>query len=298
MPVALLMNVSDVTWCHTSCQCRAKRPNFHSPPVCCEPSPSCHHTVSPFSGLSPGCGSAVASVCCLAGAALIFIQIPGDAAMYYAPRVTAATVVQGVHSVSHEPTPCCRCSPCRGPASWRCAAPRPGASARRAWRRGPRATWRACPAAWRAAGPPWCRGPGPASQQTITAGACAHCVTAGEENLVWISAAHFSEFSQISARARLKIHVSQLPHSALTILTLSPHNICCACLPCLPVSPLVNTSHYTGDDCSCSWPQMQMEMMLLQIYLFAIFLMKYIKDYKSCSCRWLCAEGNKGRIFE
>ena len=100
MPVALLMNVStdiDVTWYHTSCQCRAKRPNFHShaesllqaiaqlPP----------HSVS-ISGLSPGCGSAVASVYCLAGAALIFIQIPGDAAMYYAPRVTAATVLQGV----------------------------------------------------------------------------------------------------------------------------------------------------------------------------------------------------------
>ena len=42
----------------------------------------------------------MASVYCLAGAALIFIQIPGDAAMYYAPRVTAATVVQGVHIMS------------------------------------------------------------------------------------------------------------------------------------------------------------------------------------------------------
>ena len=121
-----------------------------------------------------------------------------------------------------------------------------------------------------------------------------------QERRTW-SESPLSKFSQISARARLKIHVSQLPHSALTILTLSPHNICCACLPCgamFTSVPLVNTSHYTGDDCSCSWPQMQMEMMLLQIYLFAIFLMKYIKDYKSCSCRWLCAEGNKGRIFE
>ena len=73
--------------------------------------------MSPFSGLSPGRGGAVASVYCLqclylistvasvysvyclAGAALIFIQTQGDAAMYYAPRVTAATVWQAVHIV-------------------------------------------------------------------------------------------------------------------------------------------------------------------------------------------------------
>ena len=43
--------------------------------------------------------SSVHSVYCLAGAALIFIQTQGDAAMYYAPRVTAATVWQPVHIV-------------------------------------------------------------------------------------------------------------------------------------------------------------------------------------------------------
>ena len=123
-----------------------------------------------------------------------------------------------------------------------------------------------------------------------------HHTMSPQERRTWSESPHTSLSSHKSPLVR---DWKFMFHSCLILRSPSSHWVpIIFAVPCLPVSPLVNTSHYMGDDCSCSWPQMQMEMMLLQIYLFAIFLMKYIKDYKSCSCRWLCAEGNKGRIFE